>query len=179
MSDDLDRVPRDYGDFYRATAARTFTVAKSAAGGDEHIARDATQEAYVSMWRCWERWKGRTIRDAGRYVIGIVMHKVKDTFRRTPDESWRDDLDPGGHEPGYEEIHARSLRHVLVDLIDRQPERRRAVALMYFIDDFTYAEIAKALEIKESTVRTHVERMRTLMKPLVDTDGSTRGGELS
>jgi RNA polymerase sigma factor (sigma-70 family) len=179
MSDDLDRVPRDYGDFYRATAARTFTVAKSAAGGDEHIARDATQEAYVSMWRCWGRWKGRTIREAGRYVVGIVMHKVMDAFRRTRDEPWSDDLDPGGHEPGYEEIHARSLRGALVELIDRQPPRRRAVAQMYFFDDFTYGEIAKTLQITESTVRTHVERMRTLMKPLVDIDGSTRGGELS
>jgi RNA polymerase sigma-70 factor (ECF subfamily) len=178
-SDHLDRVPRDYDDFYRATAARTFTVAKSAAGGDEHIAHDAVQEAYVSMWRCWERWKGRSIRDAGKYVIGIVMHKVMDAFRRRHDMPWPDDLDPGDHEPGYDEVHSRSLRRALVELIERQPPKRRAVAQMYFLESFTYGEIAKTLDITQSTARTHVERMRTLIKPLVDIDGNTRGGELS
>jgi RNA polymerase sigma factor (sigma-70 family) len=177
--DRLDRAPRDYNDFYRATAARTFTVAKSVAGGDEHIAHDAVQEAYVAMWRCWDRWKGRSVRDAGKYVIGIVMHKMMDAFRRRHDVPWPDDLDPGDHESGYDEVHSQSLRRTLVELIEQQPLRRRAVAHMYFLDSFTYGEIAKALEITESTVRTHVERMRTLIKPLVDIDGEARGGELS
>jgi RNA polymerase sigma factor (sigma-70 family) len=176
-SDDLDRLPRDYADFYRATSARTFTAARSMAGGDEHVAHDATQEAYVSMWRCWARWTDRSIRDAGSYVVGIALHKVADAFRRKPDLPLPEDFEPTNHEPGYDEILARSLRRSLADLIDRQPPRRRAVAILYFIEGRAYPEIASTLQITESTVRTHVERMRVLMKPLVAFDENTRGGE--
>lgn len=177
--DHLDRPAGAFADFYRSTAARTFTAARSAAGGDEHIAHDATQEAYVSMWRCWERWAGRSVQDAARYVVRIAFNKVADAFRRRRDVPWPDDLEPTSHEAGYDEIVGGSLRRSLVDLINAQPPRRRAVAWLFFVDGCGYPEIARALEISESTVRTHVERMRALMKPLVFFDEDTRGGERS
>jgi RNA polymerase sigma factor (sigma-70 family) len=177
-SDDVDRLPRDYADFYRATAARTFTAARRVAGGDEHIARDATQEAYVSMWRCWEKWANRSIRDAGHYVVKVAFNKVADAFRRKVDVPWPEDFEPTKHEAGYDEILSRSLRRSLLELIDRQPPRRRAVAMLFFIEGCDYSEIAGALQITESTVRTQVERMRALVTPLVDED-NTRGGERS
>jgi len=42
------------------------------------------------------------------------------------------------------------------------------VAVLYFLEELTYAEIAEILAITESTARTHVERLRMLLKPLVD-----------
>lgn len=178
-SDDPDLRPRDYDDFYRTTATRTFTVALRMSRGDEHVAHDATQEAYESMLRYWERWATRTIRDAGRYVIKIAVHKVTDVYRRNVDIAWPDDYEPPNHETGYDEILGQPLRRSLTELIDRQPDRRRAVAMLFFLDDFTPAEIADILRITESTVRTHVERMRVLLKPLVDIDRNPRGGERS
>jgi RNA polymerase sigma factor (sigma-70 family) len=142
----------------------------------KHVAHDATQEAYVAMWRCWERWTDRSIRDAGSYVVGIALHKVADAFRRRADLPLPDDFKPSNHEPGYDRILNQSLRLSLAELIERQPPRRRAVAMLYFVEGCTYPEIADALQIAKSTVRTHVERMRELMQPLVDIDGP-RGGE--
>lgn len=179
QANSLDREPRDYADFYRATAARTFGAARRMAGGDEHLARDAMQEAYLAMWRCWEEWTARSLRDAGRYVVKIAVRKVADAYRRKTDLAWPDDYEPTDHESGYEEVLGQPLFDAVLELIDRQPVRRRAVAVLFFLEDFTCAEIAEALDIAASTVRTHIERTRELMKPLVDRDQDTGRGERS
>ncbi|HEU5483929.1 MAG TPA: sigma-70 family RNA polymerase sigma factor [Microlunatus sp.] len=179
MTSSQDQPAGEFADFYQVTATRTFTAARSVAGGDDHVAHDATQEAYVSMWRCWAEWTGRPVGDAARYVRKIAFNKVADAFRRNRDLPWPDDFEPVNQETGYDEILGRSLRRALFDLINEQPERRRAVAMLWLIDDCTNAEIAKALDIAESTVRTHVERMRALMKPLIARDEDNRGGERS
>ncbi|WP_426511522.1 RNA polymerase sigma factor [Dactylosporangium sp. McL0621] len=52
-------------------------------------------------------------------------------------------------------------------LIDSLPPRRRQVALLYFLHDDGYAQIASVLEMSESTVRTHVAELRKVLQPYV------------
>jgi RNA polymerase sigma-70 factor (ECF subfamily) len=179
MTSSQDQPAGEFDDFYRATVTRTLTAARAVAGGDNHVAKDATQEAYVWMWRCWAEWSGRPVGDAARYVTRIAFNKVADVFRRKRDLPWPEDFEPANQETGYEEVLGRSLRRALFDLINQQPEKRRAVAMLWLMEGCTYAEIAIALGIAESTVRTHVERLRALMKPLVFRDEDNRGGERS
>jgi DNA-directed RNA polymerase specialized sigma24 family protein len=41
------------------------------------------------------------------------------------------------------------------------------VALLYFLQDDSYAEIASYLDISESTVRSHVAELRRMLQPYV------------
>jgi len=73
-----------------------------------------------------------------------------------------------------------SLLREVVRFLDGQPPRRRAVAVLWFLEDYEYAEIAEILQISESTARTQVERVRVLLKPYVDQlTRINRGGERS
>jgi DNA-directed RNA polymerase specialized sigma24 family protein len=52
--------------------------------------------------------------------------------------------------------------------------------VLHLIEGLDTAEIADALGMRESTVRTHVQRIRVLLKPYVDRImEDERGGERS
>jgi RNA polymerase sigma factor (sigma-70 family) len=112
----------------------------------------------------------RSIRDNSRYVVGIAVRKVADHYRLRlrfvqPPEEDNYASDDARFDELLDEL---SVMRAVRDLIRNQPPRRREVAVLYFLEERTYAEVAGILAITESTVRTHVERLRTLLKPLID-----------
>jgi RNA polymerase sigma factor (sigma-70 family) len=167
----------DFVDFYKTTSHRTFGTAYRAAGGNSYVAEDATQEAYMVMLKRWLDNK-KPEGDLCRYVVGIAVRKVVDFYRsRDREVPLEVEHDWGSHEPGYGKVlDTRTVLPVVRDLLDRQPLRRRAVGVLYFLEEFDYPEIAETLGISCSTARTHVQRLREVLQPLIDriTDG---GGE--
>ena len=180
-ADSRGEAPEDFAEFYAATLAGVLRTVRRLAGDHQH-AVDATQEAYARML---ERWPDRRChaREANRrYTVAIASNLVIDWYRQTGRLAPLDEqYDVGEEDPGFETVtdELSTLRAVR-DFIDRQPFRRRAVAVLFFLQQQTYAEVAQALGIKESTVRTHVERMRSLLKPYLDqVTEMERGGERS
>lgn len=171
----------DFASFYRATAPQTFRAACRMAAGDQHVARDATQEAYVAMLRLWPKRRGMPLDDNRRYVIGIASKKVADWYRLSDNQNTglADEFDLSTEDVGFAEVlDEHSVLSATRRLIDGQPSRRRVVAVLFFLEGWRYREIAAALGISESTVRTHVERLRNLLKPLIDQIRELdRGGE--
>jgi len=170
----------DFELFYVATAQRTFDSVRRAAAGDKHLAGDATQEAYLAMLRQWPHRCARSLTDNQRYVIGIAMHKLADAYRVRGRER---ELDVGiGAAVEDEEIDRLvdrySVEQAVRDLIAAQPMRRRLVAVLFFLEDRGYDEIAAMLDLAPSTVRTHVDRVRRQLRPYVERMVELdRGGE--
>lgn len=50
------------------------------------------------------------------------------------------------------------------DAMDRLPEEFRTAAVMYFLNDFSYEEIAEVLEVPIGTVRSRLHRGRKLLQ---------------
>jgi DNA-directed RNA polymerase specialized sigma24 family protein len=169
QSDDIDRSPADFERFYRTTVERTYRAAFRMARGDPDVARDATQDAYARVLRQWSgeetrSGQGMAGRDEARYVAAVAVRRVAKVERRN-------DRTPAGHERGgteHEDVPGRELPASVRELIDRQPVERRAVAILFFLLECPDTEIADILAIPETVIRGHVERMRVLMKPLVD-----------
>ena len=156
--------------FYRTTVQRTFDIARRAAAGDKHLAHDATQDAYVEMLRRWDERRDRCPQDNRRYVVAIAVHKVLDWYRRQGRLTQLcDDHDQAREDAGFAEVLDKlSVLQLVRDLISRQPPARRAVAVLVFLEDLGYDEVARILEIDTSTVRTQVHRLRQMLKPAVD-----------
>lgn len=156
--------------FYTATVERTYLAVRRMTAGDPHLARDATQDAYVVVLQRWSERRHLSLDVNRRYVVGIAAHKVIDRYRDQHRETdLGDECDQPLEDNGFTElIDELSVLRAVRELIDRQPARRRAVATLYFLEEASYTEIATALRITESTVRTHVERMRALLKPLIN-----------
>ena len=155
---------RDFIDFYKTTVRQTFGTAYRAARRDTHVAHEATQEAYLVMLKLWRDNK-KPEGDVRRYVVGIAVHKVADYYRsRDRDVAWEEEHDCGRHETGYAEVlDTMTVLQLVRDFLDHQPPRRRAVGVLYFLEEFDYSEIAETLAMSCSTARTHVQRLREAM----------------
>ncbi len=168
-------------EFYKTSIHRTFGTAYRAAGGDNDVAHDATQEAYAVMlerWRDKEKLEG----DIGRYVVGIAVRKVADFYRlREKDRCvpLEEENDPGYHETGYVRVlDAIAVLPAVLAVLDRAPRRQREVGVLYFLEEFDYTKIANVLDMDCSTARTHVQRLREKLGPLINrTSLDDQGGE--
>jgi RNA polymerase sigma factor (sigma-70 family) len=158
----------EFQEFYKTTFHRTFGTAYRAAGGDAHVAEDATQEAYVVMLKRWLDNK-KPQGNLYCYVVGIAVRKVIDIYRSRDGEVLEEEHDCGNHEPGYDRVlDGMTVLAAVRNLLDRQPPRRRAVGALYFLEELDYPEIAETLGMSCSTARTHVQRLREALKPLID-----------
>ncbi|MGV9366961.1 RNA polymerase sigma factor [Amycolatopsis sp. NPDC003731] len=166
--------------FYCSTAPRVLRAVQRIAAGDHHIAEDATQEAYCHLWKLWLCRESEPLDDNRRYVVGIAAHKVMDVYRR---QRRLTELDAELAEAVEDSRIDDVLDELVVlktvrELIARQPPQRRAVAVLFFLEELNYDEITANLEISKSTVRTHVQRLRAVLKPqLVRLSQIDQGGE--
>ncbi|WP_280381146.1 RNA polymerase sigma factor [Nocardia wallacei] len=164
-----------FADFYTATVERSFATAVRLAG-DREIAYDVVQDAYVVMLERWEHRESRALDDNRRYVVAIVAHKVADWYRRSKRfVRWDDNDDPPVDEAGYDRaLDELSSFKVVHEVLESQPVRRRMIGILYFLEEFEYAEIGAALGITTSTVRTQVARLRSGLMPLLKEGGDHR-----
>jgi RNA polymerase sigma factor (sigma-70 family) len=165
--------------FYKETVDRTFRAAYRAAGGNREIARDATQEAYLAMLRILvERGPAR---DPARYVVGIAVKKVADAYRASGrHDRWADNYDRPIEEVGFAQVtDDASMTQLVIEFLNRQAPQQRAVGVLYFLEELTYNEISTALGgMSLSTARTHVQRLRQKLAPLIkQVAANIEGGE--
>jgi RNA polymerase sigma-70 factor, ECF subfamily len=146
--------------------------------GTRAAAEDATQEAFLSIWR----GGGRYQRDRGSvrtWVLGIVHHRAIDVVRRhavherrrAGDDTLADRLET----PERTEVEVarnEDRRQVRAALDTLPPEQQRVINLAYF-GGFTHVEIAEQLHLPVGTVKG---RMRLGLEKLRDrlaTHGAT------
>ena len=168
-ADEPAEVPADFARFYSATVARVLGVARRTAAGDRDLAWDATQEAYARMLQRWPQRQRLWLADNRRYASAVAVNLVIDAYRqRGRGAELDDETDIGFDDPGFAAVlDELALLGAVRDALGRQPARRRAVGVLYLIEGLSTAEIANALGMAESTVRTHVERLRVVLKPYV------------
>jgi RNA polymerase sigma-70 factor (ECF subfamily) len=143
--------------------------------GTRSSAEDATQEAFLSIWR----GGGRYLRERGSvrtWVLGIVHHRSIDSLRRNLVHDRRRASDEGLDErfasrelTEVEAVRRDEARKVRAALDELPPEQCRVIELAYF-GGFTHTEIADMLETPVGTVkgrmRLGLEKMRVRLDPL-------------
>jgi RNA polymerase sigma factor (sigma-70 family) len=135
------------------------------------------------MLEQWENRQSHPCEANQRYVIAIAVHKVADWYRKGNVQRLCDDgLDEqAGATDDYRNIlDGLTIFAAVREVLVRQPAARRAVGVLVFLEGFTYVEAAEALGISQSTVRTHIQRLREQLRPLATQIGEIdQGGEPS
>lgn len=127
--------------------------------GEQHAAEDATQDAFLSVWR------SKSSFDAGRgsvrsWLLGIVRNRAIDLLRRTTVARARLDLDdeaamdaqPAAEETDEEAIRRERSSRVRQALRGLPDEQSQVIWLAYF-GGFTHSEIAEMLGAPLGTVK--------------------------
>ncbi len=159
-----------------------FRTARSILKSDAE-AEDALQEAYLRAWRALSTfradsklstWLVRIVinealgRLRGRKSAQVIpLESVMESFDRPTQESTEED-DPD-REPDRLAMRSQ-VRRLMEARIDLLPEAFRTVFMLRAVEELSVEEVATALEIPETTVRTRFFRARSLLRESLSRD---------
>jgi RNA polymerase sigma-70 factor, ECF subfamily len=132
--------------------------------GDRGRAEDATQEAFVAIWR-----SARTF-DAGRgsgapWLYAVARNAISDGLRRTPPPVSELEDGPGNEPDPSDEAEASWTAWRVHRALEVLPEHERPVIELAYWRGLSQSEIATRLQIPLGTVKT---RTRSALARLAD-----------
>lgn len=156
---DFDRLYRDsYPNIYRTLLAVL---------GNAAAAEDCTQDAFVSAFRAWRRWRPDAPAEAWLHRIAInaaVSYRRRENLRSIGAILRRLGRPAVGPDPAQ-----LALDRDLVIALRRLPPRLRAALVLRHYHGYSNREIATAIGVSERTVnkrlRIAAEKMRTFLGP--------------
>ena len=132
--------------------------------GSEEEARDVAQEAFLKAYRALSTFKREARFSSWLYQIATNLCRDRLRRRRTRATVSLEALEetgpvmvetrPGAHERLLERDLARAVRRA----IDTLPEEQREVVILKEYQELTFLEIAQALDVPVSTVKTRLYR---------------------
>lgn len=126
---------------------------------------DATQEVFVTAWRRWDDFEGRS--SERTWLLGIAIRVASDTRRKQrPTEEVSPELQTSG--PGPETMTASKevSRRVEQLLATLDPERRE-VLLLVDLEGYSVPEVATATGVNLNTLYTRLRAARQQFEDLV------------
>jgi RNA polymerase sigma-70 factor (ECF subfamily) len=161
----LELTKARFGELYRLYADRVFATCLRMAG-DRTKAEELTQDVFVHIWE-----KRRQYRDEGamggwvhRLAVNLVLNRLRSDRRsRGRLEVIAAESSNASAAPQLAED-----RIVLERAIASLPERARAVLVLYDIDGYSQAEIARMMQTSVGTVKAQLHRARHLLREHLD-----------
>lgn len=143
--------------------------------GDEDLAADATQEAFISAFRALNSYRGGSFK---AWLLRTVTNACYDELRRqkrrptTPLEPATED-DDEMESPRWladtsmspeEKSEADELEHAIQHCLNALPVDFRAVVVMADIQGLDYSEIATAVHTPLGTIKSRLARARLRLR---------------
>jgi RNA polymerase sigma-70 factor (ECF subfamily) len=141
---------------------------------DEDDANDLVQETFLKAYRFIDSYQEGT--NAKAWLFKILKNAFINDYRKKTRQPSRVDLDDvsGYHDTdengpsGYVDLRQEMFSSLMGDEVTRAlnelPVDFRTVILLCDIEDFSYEEIAKIIDIPIGTVRSRLHRARNILK---------------
>lgn len=141
---------------------------------DRAAADDLVQD---TLERTITRWHQRRAEGNPRTWVFTILHnlaisRIRATVRRGPHVPI-DDMDEATAATPPAQIHY--LQHAdLLAALDKLPEEQRSVLLLVSVEDLSYAEAAKVLDVPLGTVMSRLSRARERLSRLLEGEAVRR-----
>jgi len=122
--------------------------------GNRHDAQDIRQKVLVRMYGALTGFNGRSA--LGTWLYRVTVNACRDHLRsrrRRPDVPLAE-----GYDPPVEPDDAGTATDAVADALDRLDEDHRAVIVLRFLEGMRFVEIARLLDLPESTVKSRARR---------------------
>ena len=146
---------------------RLFRVAHGILG-DPHLAEDATQQAFLDIWRNITR-----LRDPAKYEgwsYRLLVHACYAEARRRPDWVNLDHVPPGAGDRASDAYASVLERDRLERAFSRLSIDHRAVIVLRYLLDMTPEQVAEALGIPRRTVYSRLKRAMPALRGALEAD---------
>jgi len=145
---------------------------------DSAVAEELVQEAFLRVHRARDRYTPEArfstwlYRIATRLALNELRRPVRREIHRSTDEEGAPPLRAPGPEV-EDRVDARRRGEAVLEELSRLPDRQRAALWLTAVDGLSYSEVADALDVSESAVKSLVHRARSaLAKRLKPVGGS-------
>ena len=153
MAEEFDEVVREYQD-------RIFRLALSILE-NRADAEEAVQDALVRVWKGLPGFRADSALATWIYAITRNACLTKLGRRGPRTESLTEDLwrDEDAKRPARSVAACRDAG----EMIDRLPAKYRSVVILFYMQEKSYEEVAKMLDLPVGTVKTYLHRARKQM----------------
>ncbi len=146
---------------------------------DSASAEDAAQDVFVRLWRALPGYNGTAALSTWIYAITrntcISLLRKRRPQVSLDEPAFADSDDGGGLQLAAPEQDDSAVASV-EKLLDRLPERYRQAVTLFYMEDQSYDQTAKALDLPLGTVKALLHRAR---KRLIELAGENSLGEAS
>ncbi|MHC4135476.1 MAG: RNA polymerase sigma factor [Planctomycetota bacterium] len=153
MAEAFERIYRDYGRSVHAYLARLT--------GDTWVAEELCQETFLRYLRHRSRIHGRN-GTLGAWLFRVATNLARDRLRKRQPESLHHDP-PAAEPDGCAAAEARDRDARVRHEVERLPPELREVFLLRAHHEFTYGEVAEALDISERTAKERFRSAREIL----------------
>jgi len=144
--------------------------------GNETDAEDISQEAFVTAFRALGSFRRESKFSSWLYRIVVnlaLAHEKKRQRSRLVDVAWNGrgeppvgiaatDVDP------EKALLDREIRQSVKRAIGALPPHYRVVLTLYHLEERSYEEVARVLDLPMGTVKTHLHRAREMLRRIVE-----------
>ena len=146
---------------------RLFRVAHGILG-DPHLAEDATQQAFLDIWRNIPR-----LRDPAKFEgwsYRLLVNACYAEAKRKPDWMQYNDVPTGGEPMAGETYTSVVERDQLARAFERLSLDHRSVIVLRYLLDMTPERVAETLGIPRRTVYSRLKRAMPAMRAALEAD---------
>jgi RNA polymerase sigma-70 factor (ECF subfamily) len=134
--------------------------------GDRAQGEDAAQESFLRIWKSMDRYRGESA--IGTWIFSITRNVCLTAISKRRTSAPIEDAERGGAPPP-----ARTPD--IVGLVQQLPENYRQVVMLFYMEERSYEEVARMLDIPLGTVKTHLHRARQQLAMMMkETDRGVR-----
>jgi RNA polymerase sigma-70 factor (ECF subfamily) len=156
---------RAYGELYHRHARKLMGFFYRQMNGDEALAADLTQDAFMRVWTARERFLGSSFRT---WLLTIAYNLVRSHYRHSEHQKQYELFTKQtGEEVADGDIIDRmtgeAFDQALRQLLEKLPPEGRMLFSFRFEEELTVPEIAALMELPEGTVKS---RLYTLTQTL-------------
>lgn len=154
-----------YGELYHRHARRLMGFLYRQMNGDEALAADLTQDAFMRVWTARKRFLGTNFRT---WLLTIAYNLVKSHYRHTEHQKQYELLTKQTGEEVADsniinQMASEAFDQALRQLLETMPPESRLLFSLRFEEELSVPEIAAMMELPEGTVKS---RLHTLTQTL-------------
>lgn len=154
---------RAMGTLYASHADRVYSAVRRVVG-DDHLAEDVSQDAWIRAFEKLHQFRGDAAFSTWMYRLAVnaAVNRVRSRSRRSKLET-APELRLPVQEPDESALQQRQLARAL----DALPDGYRTVLVLHDVEGLTHDEIGEKLEIAAGTSKSQLHKARARMRDLL------------